>query len=210
MTELIIENLIKKYGSHTVLDVKYLNLNQGIYWIKGGNGTGKTTFFRVISGQAPFAGNLTLNQINIRKTPIVYRSLISYAEAEPAFPDYISGSDLLNFHIDIRKASRKASEMITERFGMTGFMDQKIGSYSSGMLKKLSLICAFTGDSQLYILDEPLITIDTQAAVVLYDLIRDYHAEGKSFLLSSHQDLDKNHLSVNHTFYIKDRELISC
>jgi len=210
LTALNIQNLLKKYGSYTVLDFPELQLDQGIYWIKGGNGTGKTTLFRIIAGQTPFSGSLTLNQIDIRKKPAAYRSMISYAEAEPSYPEYITGNDLLNYHIAVRKAEREICNNLTARFGMTAFMDQKIGSYSSGMLKKLSLICAFTGNIELYILDEPLITIDTQAAEVLYSLIEEYNGQGKSFLLSSHQDIDPLHLRVKASFYIKDRKLISC
>jgi ABC-type multidrug transport system ATPase subunit len=82
LTALNIKNLLKRYGSYTVLDFMELQLDQGIYWIKGGNGTGKTTLFRILAGQTPFSGSLTLNQIDIRKRPAAYRSMISYAEAE--------------------------------------------------------------------------------------------------------------------------------
>lgn len=205
-----LENIEKNYGDHTILSFDKWHLDAGIYWIKGGNGTGKTTLFRVISGQTPFKGALSLNQIDLKKQPVAYRAMISYAEAEPQYPSFITGNELLNYHIEVRKAGPQAAEDIIEQFGMTPFMDHKIGSYSSGMLKKLSLICAFTGDIKLYILDEPLITIDTKSAQVLYGLINKYQAKGSSFLLSSHQELEAGQLALKGTFQIKDRKIEAC
>ena len=60
------------------------------------------------------------------------------------------------------------------------------------MLKKLSLVLAFLGRPKLILLDEPLITIDTESLKILYNWIRQQHTEnGVSFLLSSHQALDE-------------------
>jgi ABC-2 type transport system ATP-binding protein len=205
-----LENIEKKYGDHTILSFEKWRLDSGIYWIKGGNGTGKTTLFKVISGQTPFHGELSLNQINLKRQPVAYRAMISYAEAEPQYPSFITGNELLNYHIAVRKADRLAVEDIVEQFGMAAFMNNKIGGYSSGMLKKLSLICAFTGDIQLYILDEPLITIDTNSAQVLYRLINQYQAKGSSFLLSSHQELEPGQLALKATFQIKNRKIEAC
>lgn len=210
MISLDLENIEKKYGDHTILSFEKWHLDSGIYWIKGGNGTGKTTLFRVISGQTPFKGTLSLNQIHLKKQPVAYRAMISYAEAEPQYPSFITGNELLNYHIALRKADRPEIADIVEQFGMTAFMDHKIGSYSSGMLKKLSLICAFTRDIQLYILDEPLITIDTNSAQVLYGLINKYLEKGSSFLLSSHQELEPGQLTLKGTFQIRDRKLEAC
>ncbi|ALL07251.1 hypothetical protein AQ505_18210 [Pedobacter sp. PACM 27299] len=210
MIKLALRHIDKKYGSHAIFSFEEWQLDQGIYWLKGGNGTGKTTLFKMISGQTPFEGSLTLNDISLKNQPVAYRSMISYAEAEPQYPSFVTGNELLNYHIDVRNANPEASIILISDLGMSSFMDQKVGSYSSGMLKKLSLICAFVGEVQLYILDEPLITIDTAAAQVLYQLIRTYQEKGCSFLLSSHQELEMSHLPIKQVFKIVDRQIQSC
>jgi ABC-2 type transport system ATP-binding protein len=78
------------------------------------------------------------------------------------------------------------------------------------MLKKLSLICAFIGDVELYILDEPLITIDTISADKLYQLISEKAKQGKSFLISSHQEIDKDKLIINSVFAIENKKVVKC
>ena len=207
---LILNNISKKYGSHTVLAFEDWRISSGVYWLKGGNGTGKTTFFRIISGQTPFDGEVLFDDLSLKKDPIKFKQRISYAEAEPQYPLFISGRELLNFYKDIRSVHQDEVNRLTTLFEMTEFLDQKVGGYSSGMLKKLSLICALLGDVELYILDEPLITIDTASADKLYDFIKQKVKEGKSFLLSSHQDIDTEKIFIDGVFKIADKEIVKC
>lgn len=210
MIRLALHQIDKKYGNHAIFSFENWQLDHGIYWLKGGNGTGKTTLFKMIAGQTPFEGSLILNDISLKNQPVKYRSMISYAEAEPQYPPFITGNELLKYYLDVRQAKSEESRSLVEALGMTNFMDQKVGSYSSGMLKKLSLICAFVGDVQLFILDEPLITIDTAAAQMLYQVINARYAQGSSFLLSSHQELEMNHLPIKQVFQIVERQIQTC
>jgi len=205
---LILTNINKKYGSHEVLNFSEWKIDNGIHWLKGGNGTGKSTLFRIISGQIPFKGNVDLNGINLRKEPVKFRSKISFAEAEPQYPLFVTGEELIDFYLENRKAEKKEAKELARYFGMDDFLGNKIGSYSSGMLKKLSLICAFIGNIDLYILDEPLITIDVASADTLYQLIKEKAAQGKGFLLSSHQEVNKDRLELNTVSRIVDKQIV--
>ncbi|WP_316767290.1 ABC transporter ATP-binding protein [Pedobacter frigiditerrae] len=207
---LTLTDISKRYGSHTVLEFDEWKIDSGIYWLKGGNGTGKTTLFRIISGQTPFEGTVLLNKIDLKKQANHFRSKISYAEAEPQYPLFITGKELLDFYKEVRKANQNDIDLLTDLFEMTAFLNQKIGGYSSGMLKKLSLICAFVGDVELYILDEPLITIDTASAEKLYHLIIEKSKQGKSFLISSHQEIDAAKLTVDGIFIIENKKVVKC
>lgn len=207
---LTLTDISKRYGSHTVLEFDEWKIDSGVYWLKGGNGTGKTTLFRIISGQTPFDGTVLLNDIDLKKQANNFRSKISYAEAEPQYPLFITGKELLNFYKEVRKVNQTDIDLLTDLFEMTAFLSQKIGGYSSGMLKKLSLICAFIGDVELYILDEPLITIDTASAEKLYRLIIEKSGQGKSFLISSHQEIDAAKLKVYGIFFIENKKVVKC
>ena len=209
-TTLSLNKLSKKYGSHTVFEFDHWEVNQGIYLIKGINGAGKTTLFKIISGQIQFNGEVAINNITLNQEPETYRSMLSYAEAEPQYPSFLTGNELLDFHLNIRKAERRTANEIIEGFRMGDYMKNKIESYSSGMLKKLSLICAFTGNVKLYILDELMITIDQASIEVLYTLIKNQLQEGKIFLISSHQDLDYTKVPMNGIFQIDNRQLKLC
>ncbi len=141
---------------------------------------------------------------------MLFRSKISYAEAEPQYPLFVTGEELLRFYQEARNASADEVEALAVCFELKDFLTQKIGGYSSGMLKKLSLICALMADVELYILDEPLITIDLASAEKLYQLISQKAEQGKSFLLSSHQDIDLNKLPIAGIFEIRDKQIAAC
>ncbi len=210
MQQLVLKQIEKKYGSNSILSFNEWRIESGIYWLKGGNGTGKTTLFRIIAGQTPFNGQVLFNTVDLKQDPIHFRSKISYAEAEPQYPSFVTGRELINFYKEVRKAQQQDIDELVSMFEMNSFLDQKIGGYSSGMLKKLSLICAFIGDNELYILDEPLITIDIESATKLYQLISSKAKQGKSFLLSSHQEIDETRLKLNGIFQIKNKAIIKC
>ncbi|HYH14646.1 MAG TPA: ABC transporter ATP-binding protein, partial [Flavisolibacter sp.] len=76
----------KFYHTRLALQVPILHLDSGIYWIKGKNGSGKTTFLKMVAGLLPFDGDILLNKVSLKKKPTQYRKQISWAEAEPMYP----------------------------------------------------------------------------------------------------------------------------
>jgi ABC-2 type transport system ATP-binding protein len=206
---LSLTNIVKKYGSHEVLNFSEWKVPNGVHWLKGKNGTGKSTLFRVLAGETPFKGEIELNGIDLNKQPILFRRKISFAEAEPQYPAFITGKDLINFYREIRSAENNEIKHLADYFEMTAFLDNKIGGYSSGMVKKLSLICAFLGNPDLYILDEPLITIDSDSTEKLYHLIDSKSSNGKIVLLSSHQDISEDKIKLDTVFEISDKQVVS-
>ena len=87
----------KAYGSRVILEIQSLNIPTGSYWIKGNNGSGKTTLMKILAGINPFEGSVQLNSIDLVKSPMAYRQQVSFAEAEPIFPGFVTGWDLIRF-----------------------------------------------------------------------------------------------------------------
>jgi ABC-2 type transport system ATP-binding protein len=198
-----IQNLKKAYSGHTIVRVPTLTLAHGIHWFKGANGSGKTTFFRVLSGMLPFEGNITLDGFDIRKNAVDYRLRINYGEAEPAYPDFVTAHDLIQFVKITKKATNQQVTSLIEKLNIGSFIHQPVATYSSGMLKKTSLLLAFLGSPKVIILDEPLITIDDATVNLMYDLILDYYQNrGVLFMLSSHQDFRFDRLPIHSTYTV--------
>ena len=202
------QNITKAYGKQVVLHIPSLHIGSGIHWIKGVNGSGKTTLLKVIAGLLPFEGDVVLNNINVKKLPVAYRQQISWSEAEPLYPPFLRGSDLVKLYSNIRKATITEADRLTTVLKMDSYIHDAVGTYSAGMTKKLSLLLSFLGKPSLVILDEPLITLDAETVTVISNLITDMNQNrGTAFLISSHQEINTQTLRCNGTFILSDKTI---
>ena len=203
------KNFNKFYNNICILEIENLFLGEGVYWVKGINGSGKSTLLKSVAGIISFKGEILLNEkISINKHPVAYRRLVNFAEAEPIFPDFLKGRDLIQLFSASKKAVKNQENSLLENMQMSGYIDQPIRTYSSGMLKKLSLVLAFLGKPDLILLDEPLITLDKKSVETLYQWISESHKKtGVNFLITSHQPLEAGILSYTQTIQVTERKL---
>ncbi len=203
-----VKNFSKNYNNHTIVGVADLEIPEGIHWFKGINGSGKSTFFRSIAGIIPFNGEISWNNLDIRKDAVPYRLQVNMSEADPLYPDYLSGYDLLRFIAEAKQANASQLKELAKILGVDVYWKSTIGTYSSGMIKKISLLSAFLGKPSLILLDEPLITIDDRSVQLVYELIKEYaEKQGISFLLSSHQDFRFEKLAIKNMYLVQNQTI---
>jgi len=199
--------LRQKYGSLEILDIPSWEVGYGIFWIHGENGAGKSTLFRTLSGMLPYEGNILLaDKFDLRKNPVDYRLRLNLGEAEPLYPSFLTPGDLIAFVAEAKQSPAGQAEMLISALGIN-YLTHPFGSCSSGMVKKVSLAISFLGNPSVIILDEPLITIDQDARTALFSLIKTYHANGVTFLLSSHQAFQQEGLLVTGSYALKNKSL---
>lgn len=208
-TVISLQSVKKSYQDVPVLDIPFLSLPHGIYWLQGENGAGKTTCMKVMCGLIPFKGEIILNeQVSNRLQPEAFRRLINYAEAEPLYPSFLTGRDLLELYIGTKGGDRQQVMQLCEQLGVHIYLNNPVSTYSSGMLKKLSLLLAFVGKPAIILLDEPLITIDSHALGILYELIRTFHDAGVTFCITSHQAMDPAEITVTGILKLVDKNIV--
>ena len=204
---LTITDFRKKYPGNTepVLSITKCEIDTGIYWIKGENGSGKTSLLKSIAGLIPFDGSIAVAGVHIHSNRMAYAQIVNYAEAEPRYPPFLSGEELINFY-KVTKGGHFPGALL-KSMGVEKFMHQKTATYSSGMLKKLSLVLGFTGNPLLVLLDEPLVALDLAAVDTLQSAIRDFSQTGVSFLITSHQPLNNGLIASATTLLLNNKTL---
>jgi ABC-2 type transport system ATP-binding protein len=201
-----IENFEKRYNDELILAIDKIEFEHGIYWIKGENGSGKSTLFKSLAGLIPFHGTINFENLDLVANPVQFRKIVNFAEAEPLYPGFLTAKDLIRFIGKAKGATEENMKAITNHFGVDLFFDKACETFSSGMLKKLSLTLAFLGNPKLIILDEPLITLDEQTRSKLAVLVSEYHSKGTTFLISSHQLIEHN-LQLAKIFEVRQKSI---
>ncbi len=189
------QNFSKRFkgNNEDVLNIQDLLLENKIYWLKGKNGIGKTSLLKSMAGIIPFKGRVSVNGLNIQENRIAYRLHVNYGEAEPLYPEFLKGNDLIDLYAYTKKGTTNQVNLLIKKFEVPAYINNKTGSYSSGMTKKLSLLLAFIGSPKLILLDEPFITLDPYALSVAEELIAEYHNNGTAFIIASHQQFSIMH-----------------
>ncbi len=185
---IIIRGLKKRYGFKTVLHIQEYRFEPGLTWIVGKNGSGKSTLLKILAGLLDFEGQVNIGGVDLRKQALAYRRLVSFSESEANLPPFLTGNDLIRLFEVSRKADMQRSERFIDDFGMHDFLAYPIQEYSAGMVKKLSLLLAFIGSPGYFLLDEPFITLDSQAIARLGDWLNAEIDRGNTVLLTSHQE----------------------
>lgn len=183
-----LQKLYKAYHQQPVLNIPELKLNAGLYVLRGPNGAGKSTLMRILAGIVPAEGEIWLGDLALQKQPIVYRRYVAYAEAEPEFPEYITGRELLGFVCKARTFPLSLAEALCEKLGVNRYYRQPTSGYSSGMRKKLALVLALANECSWILLDEPFNALDEASCLLLKEMIQErFRKKGTAFLLSAHQ-----------------------
>jgi ABC-2 type transport system ATP-binding protein len=203
---LTVTSFSKYYREELILSVEALTLSRGIHLVKGDNGSGKTTFFKCLAGIVPCRGEISIDECSLKNDPLAYRYLVNFAEAEPVFPAFLTAKDLVLFVAKTKNSSVGQVAHYRQRLGIDWYFEKACSTYSSGMLKKLSLMLAFLGNPKVIILDEPLITLDEVTRSQLYILMQE--KPEIIFLISSHHEIDTRFLEISTTYRIRNKTLV--
>ena len=203
---LLIPFLIKSYGNFEVLNIGEMHFSRAAYWIKGVNGSGKSTFLKAIAGLTPFKGDVLLNgNISLQKNPVTYRAAINHAPAEPSYPSFLKGEELVRYYMHVKGGTREQLVLIKSVLNIGNYLGNPCGSYSSGMLKKLSLLLALMGNSEWIFLDEPFTTLDIATQHALQHFIQSNPDKG--FIITSHHDIPGEAIAFKAIYSIRNKTL---
>ena len=159
------EHLSINFGSRQLLDDVNFYLNEGDkVGVIGINGTGKSTFLKVLSGVTePDGGTISRNpnvQVSLLpQNPVMEESATVLEQV------------FLHFPAEFRELNEYEAKAMLNRLGITDFA-QKVGTLSGGQRKRVALAAALIHPADVLILDEPTNHLDSEMVAWLEDWLR--------------------------------------
>lgn len=200
------KNLTKIYNGGKVA-LKNINLkleNKKIYGLLGKNGSGKTTFIKLINDLlTPSEGEILVKG---EKPGINSKKIISYLPERTYLDKSLKVGkaieEFAGFYSDF--SFKKCKKLLNALELDEG---QKISEMSKGMQEKLQLLLVMSRKAELYILDEPLSGVDPATRDDILDLILENFEENSSLLISTHLISDVERI-LDEVIFIRNGEIV--
>ncbi len=157
----------------------------------GPNGSGKTTFLRILSVNSfPTSGTVLFDGTDIHKRPNEYLKHVGLVHDEETLPVHLSASELLEWVLRSRKLWDNTGKVkIDDMLNLLSLdeREEPIGTYSTGMKKKTQIAAAFIIKPKVLIMDEPLRGLDDSTRKVVIEALVDRKENKKTLIfMSSH------------------------
>lgn len=199
-------DLTKVYGSN-VLAVNHLNLtleSGKIIGLLGPNGSGKTTFIKMLNGLlVPTAGEILVNGL---RPGVESKAAIAYLPDKTYLQNDLRISEIIDFFQDFyQDFSKEKAYSMLQSLGLNP--KQRLRSLSKGNKEKVQLILVMSRNAKLYVLDEPIAGVDPAARDYILRTIIQNYSEEATILLSTHLISDIETI-LDEVIFIKNGQLL--
>jgi sodium transport system ATP-binding protein len=188
-----LEALRKDFGGRRAVDGVSLTVSPGeVVGLIGPNGAGKTTTLRMLAGLiTPTEGRALIDGLDVKLHPIEARRRLGFMTASTGLYERLTAREVIETFGRLNglegPALKARVEALAAELELSGFLDQRCGTLSSGEKQRVSIARALVADPPAYVLDEPTAALDPLAARDILDLVTGARARGKAVLFSTHR-----------------------
>jgi ABC-2 type transport system ATP-binding protein len=186
------KGLTKQYGHLLAVDHVDLEVFEGeIFGLLGPNGAGKTTTVRMLTGQTkPTSGEALIAGYDIIHEPIKAKESVGVVPEVSNVYNEMSAWDNLVFAAELYGVSRiergkRAAELL-KLFGLYERRGDKVGNFSRGMKRRLTIAAALIHKPRIVFLDEPTTGLDVQSSRAIRALLKQLNESGVTIFLTTH------------------------
>lgn len=193
---LLVEELRKVYsvkGKETIaLDGLNLNCSHPmILSLLGRNGSGKTTFVKIATGQLlSDSGKLEIFGHNVIESPGEVRNMISLVPQECRPWGHLTPREHIYHYQRIlgntREGARDRTQYISEMLHLEPTLDTEAVNLSGGQRQLIIVGMALSAEAQIYFLDEPTIGLDIITRKNVWNAINEYKRKNRTIILTTH------------------------
>ncbi|HYE01728.1 MAG TPA: ABC transporter ATP-binding protein [Phycisphaerales bacterium] len=160
-----------------------------VFGLLGPNGAGKSTLVKILTTVVrPTACRGRMLGAPVGHKPTLRR--VGYLPEHHKFPEYLTGSQVLDFYGALAKVPRaqrrRRTEELLEIVGLSAWRHKKAGGFSKGMRQRLGIAQALINDPDLVMLDEPTDGVDPVGRRDIRSLLVELKGRGKTVFLNSH------------------------
>lgn len=183
-------DVVKKYSNVTILNKISLNIKQGeIIGLIGPSGSGKTTLVKSIMGMEKIeSGEVKVLDENIPSLKVLNN--IGYMAQSDALYEELTGKENLEFFAKLfrltKKEIKERVEYTSKLVHLENDLGKRVGNYSGGMKRRLSLAASLIQDPKILILDEPTVGIDPKLRFSIWKELKALKTEGKTIIVTTH------------------------
>ncbi|MFZ2950765.1 MAG: ABC transporter ATP-binding protein, partial [Desulfuromonadaceae bacterium] len=185
-----VRGMTKRFGGLTAVNGIDLKVHRGeVYGFLGPNGSGKTTFIRILCGLlAADAGEGTCLGFDVIRESELIKRQVGYMTQRFSYYEDLSIVENLDFVARMYGVEnrREAVRESIERLGLAGRQKQLAGELSGGWKQRLALAACLIHKPRLLLLDEPTAGVDPKARRDFWEQIHELAGEGLTFLISTH------------------------